>query len=212
MRAESSIVPRYTTASIQPPRARTVSRLSRRKGVADASQIETFAALRLQIRYVAVGRRALLIRAGKCMPVTRYRGDGQAEAAAVDDLQRKRSGAVELLSLSLSPEVVISAGTMVKLPGEEMRGEATNSSRVPLLGAEISPYIRLLSDAIRGDTSLFTSKDSVEAAWRVIDPVLRDAAPVVEYDKATWGPAAAARIIADGQGWHDPKAGENKPC
>ena len=101
---------------------------------------------------------------------------------------------------------------MVKHPGEEMRGEATELVAHYLLDGETPPYARLLSDAIRGDTSLFTSKDSVEAAWRVIDPILRDAAPVVEYDKGTWGPVAAARIITDGQGWHDPKAEENKPC
>src|SRR3546814_5204765 len=43
---------------------------------------------------------------------------------------------------------------------------------------EKSPYERLLGDAIRGDAGLFTSDAAVEAAWRVVDPVLRDHAPV----------------------------------
>ena len=38
--------------------------------------------------------------------------------------------------------------------------------------AKTLPYERLLRDALRGDPSLFTRDDSVEAAWRVIDPVL----------------------------------------
>jgi glucose-6-phosphate 1-dehydrogenase len=77
---------------------------------------------------------------------------------------------------------------------------------------ETSPYERLLRDAIRNDASLFTSAESVEAAWRVIDPVLGDVTPLAEYEPGTWGPATAAAVVADEKGWSDPKPEESKPC
>ena len=44
----------------------------------------------------------------------------------------------------------------------------------------------------------------VEAAWRVVDPILNSAAPVCEYERGTWGPVEAARIAADAGGWIKP--------
>ena len=93
-----------------------------------------------------------------------------------------------------------------------MRGDATELVARHLLDGENPPYARLLSDAIRGDVSLFTSRESVEAAWRVIDPILGNTAPIAEYEPGTWGPAAAAKIVAGDEGWHDPKPEVSKPC
>ena len=67
----------------------------------------------------------------------------------------------------------------------------------------MAPYERLLGDALRGDGSLFTRDDCVEAAWRVVDPVLGNVTPPVEYQPNTWGPSTAEKIIADGGHWHD---------
>ncbi len=72
----------------------------------------------------------------------------------------------------------------------------------------MSPYERLLSDAIRGDTTLFARQDSVEAAWRVVDPVLGDVTPVHEYGQGTWGPSEAEAIAADIGGWHNPQTAQ----
>lgn len=182
------------------------------KGVAGNSQVETFVALRLQIdtwRWAGV---PFYIRTGKCMPITSTEVMVKLKRPPLMIFNESAPVSSNYFRFRLSPEVVISAGTMVKHPGEEMRGEATELIARYQLDGETPPYARLLSDAIRGDPSLFTSKDSVEAAWRVIDPVLHDAAPVREYDKGTWGPAEAAQIITDEQGWHDPKAEQNKPC
>jgi glucose-6-phosphate 1-dehydrogenase len=68
----------------------------------------------------------------------------------------------------------------------------------------MTPYERLLGDAIRGDAMLFVRQDSVEAAWQVVAPVLRDAAPVHEYAPGTWGPAEADGLIAADGPWHNP--------
>jgi glucose-6-phosphate 1-dehydrogenase len=55
-------------------------------------------------------------------------------------------------------------------------------------GDEIRPYERLLGDAMRGDQMLFAREDTIEAAWRVVDPVLRNGAPPVRYGAGSWGP------------------------
>lgn len=68
----------------------------------------------------------------------------------------------------------------------------------------MAPYERLLSDAMRGDPSLFVREDTIEAAWSVVDPVLDGAVPVYEYEPNTWGPAEADRIITNDGGWHNP--------
>jgi len=75
-------------------------------------------------------------------------------------------------------------------------------------GEEMSPYERLLSDALRGDASLFGREDAVEAAWRVVDPILGNATPLHEYEPNTWGPPEANRIIAGEGGWHNPMPSE----
>ena len=65
---------------------------------------------------------------------------------------------------------------------------------------------------MRGDGSLFTHGDAVEAAWRVVDPVPHDPLPVIEYDPGTWGPPKAGALIEDGGGWHDPQTEGSSPC
>jgi glucose-6-phosphate 1-dehydrogenase len=60
--------------------------------------------------------------------------------------------------------------------------------------------------------SLFTQDDSVEAAWRVVDPILTCGRPVLEYEPGTWGPAAAADIVEGRDTWHDPQIEKSLPC
>ncbi|HUH00769.1 MAG TPA: hypothetical protein VML75_02165, partial [Kofleriaceae bacterium] len=112
----------------------------------------------------------------------------------------------------LSPEVTIAAGTRVKQHGEAMCGEPVEliAHHEPRSGE--LPYERLLRDALRGDPSLFTRDDRVEAAWRVIDPALGTDKPVQEYEQGSWGPPAAADIVVSDKGWHDPKPEEKAPC
>ena len=88
--------------------------------------------------------------------------------------------------------MVIATGARVKRPGESMRGDDVElvARHQPSRGAP--PYERLLGDALRGDSSLFTRDEAVEAAWRVVDPILDLPGPVDIYEPGTWGPAAAA--------------------
>jgi glucose-6-phosphate 1-dehydrogenase len=75
-------------------------------------------------------------------------------------------------------------------------------------GDDLDPYERLLVDAMEGDATLFAREDGVEAAWRVVDPILGDSTPVHEYATGTWGPAEADALTADVGGWRSPIAGE----
>jgi glucose-6-phosphate 1-dehydrogenase len=70
---------------------------------------------------------------------------------------------------------------------------------------EMAPYERLLGDAMSGNPSLVVREDAVEAAWKVVDPILDGATPIHEYEQNTWGPAEANDLISDDGGWHDPK-------
>jgi glucose-6-phosphate 1-dehydrogenase len=69
-------------------------------------------------------------------------------------------------------------------------------------------YERLLMNAIRSDASLFTRSDSIEAAWKLIDPVIKGweteakAPPLALYRRKSWGPTEADRLLErDGRVW-----------
>jgi glucose-6-phosphate 1-dehydrogenase len=182
------------------------------KGVAANSQVETFAALRLRIDTWRWADVPFYIRAGKNMPIsaTEVRVTLKRPPLAIFDPSDKMPA--NYFRLRLSPEVVIGEGALAKLNGEDMRGEAVELIARHNTQEEKSPYERLLGDAVRGETSLFTQDDSVEAAWRVVDPVLSAGLPVIQYEPGTWGPDAAAKIVDGGEAWHDPQAEKSAPC
>jgi glucose-6-phosphate 1-dehydrogenase len=66
-------------------------------------------------------------------------------------------------------------------------------------------YERLLWMAMHGESTLFAREDAVEAAWRIVDPILGQPTPVHEYEPGSWGPEAANQIVEDGK-WHNPAA------
>ena len=182
------------------------------KGVAQDSQVETFAALKLHIdtwRWAGV---PFYIRTGKSLPISATEVIVTLKSPPLDIFDGSDAMPNNYFRLRLSPEVVIGAGALVKRSGEEMRGEPVELIARHHSASEKSPYERLLGDAVRGDTSLFTQDDCVEAAWRVVDPVLRDPPPVAQYEPGTWGPAAAASVIEGDETWHDPKAEASSPC
>jgi glucose-6-phosphate 1-dehydrogenase len=71
---------------------------------------------------------------------------------------------------------------------------------------EETPYERLLGDAMKGDGALFTREEAVEAAWEVVDWVLKTHHRVRPYKRGTWGPKAADALIAANGGWHNPSS------
>jgi glucose-6-phosphate 1-dehydrogenase len=182
------------------------------KGVAKNSQVETFAALHLRIDTWRWADVPFYIRAGKNLPITatEVRVVLKRPPLAIFDPSDKMPS--NYFRLRLSPEVVIGEGALAKLNGEDMRGEPVELIARHNTEEEKSPYERLLGDAVRGDTSLFTQDDCVEAAWRVVDPVLKGGLPVSEYEPGTWGPEAARNIVDAGEIWYDPQVEKSAPC
>jgi glucose-6-phosphate 1-dehydrogenase len=175
------------------------------KGVAQDSQIETFAALKLYIdnwRWAGV---PFYIRTGKQMPVTATEVFVELKRPPQNVFDTIPQDQADYFRFRLSPDVSISLGARAKLPGEAMAGEQLELVVQQTHADEMKPYERLLGDALRDDPTLFVSEGSVEAAWNVVDPVLRNATPVHEYDPNSWGPTEADRIITEDGGWHDPK-------
>ncbi len=171
-------------------------------GVAAGSKVETFAAVRLVVdswRWAGV---PFLIRAGKCLPVT--------VTEVLVDLKRPPLSKLSPLESNtfrfrLGPQIAISLGARVKKPGPEMVSMPAELVAVRSdKGDEIEAYERLLTDAMQGDQTLFVREDAVEAAWAIVDGILDDATPVSSYVPGTWGPAQAAALAADVEGWHDP--------
>ena len=181
------------------------------KGVASDSQVETFAAVKLHVdtwRWAGV---PFYIRAGKEMPVT--------ATEVLVELKRPPQNVFDAIAPSqannfrfrLSPEVSISLVARAKKPGEAMAGEPVELVVRESAGEEMTPYERLLGDAIRGDAMLFVREDGVEAAWSVVDSILGNATPIHEYEPTTWGPAEAAQLIAPDGAWHNPAASDVDP-
>jgi glucose-6-phosphate 1-dehydrogenase len=99
----------------------------------------------------------------------------------------------------------------VKLPGEHMEGEDVEMIAMHQSAAEMSPYERLLGDAMHGDASLFAREDAIEAQWKIVENILDNTTEVHEYDQNTWGPEAASSMFGDAVGWHDPAASAMDP-
>jgi glucose-6-phosphate 1-dehydrogenase len=175
------------------------------QGVAPDSKVETFAALRLFIdtwRWAGV---PFYIRAGKCLPVTVTEVIVNFKRPPRETFEEKARGLPNRIRLRLSPEVVIAFGMRLKLPGEQMEGEDVELIARHQSPDEMTPYERLLGDALRGDQSLFAREDAIEAQWRIVEPVLGDVTRVYEYDQNTWGPVEADSIIEDPGGWFNPQ-------
>lgn len=173
-------------------------------GVASDSQVETFAALRLHIETWRWAGVPFYIRTGKRLPITATEVTVVLRHPPQKVFDEIKPGQSNYFRFRLSPDVFISAGARVKVPGQAIVGKDVELIVHNHPGDEMYPYERLLGDAIRGDPSLFTRDDCVEAAWRIIDPILVNAGPIAAYEPNTWGPPEAERIFADNDNWHNP--------
>lgn len=175
------------------------------EGVAAGSTTETFAAVRLAADSWRWADVPILIRAGKCMPVTATEVSIHFRSAPHDVFGLRPSPAANSLRFRVWPETQVALTLAGKAPGGgwEAKHEELSFSEVP--GSDMRPYDRLIGAALDGDRWLFARQDTVEAAWRVVDPILGDAAPVLPYARGSWGPKEADGLLPDGDHWHDPK-------
>jgi glucose-6-phosphate 1-dehydrogenase len=173
------------------------------KGVAHNSQVETFAALKLEIDSWRWRGVPFYIRAGKCLPAT-----------VTEVLVRLRRPPTIFQSVDLqsnyfrfriSPDNSIAFGLNFAVPDDETVGVSTEITgcRAPIPD-NMDAYERVLGDAMAGDASLFAREDYVEEAWRIVDPALKASTPIREYEQKTWGPAEVENRVSPPGGWVNP--------
>jgi glucose-6-phosphate 1-dehydrogenase len=174
--------------------------------VARNSDVETFCALRLFIdswRWEGV---PWYLRSGKLLPekaaevLVQLKPPPQrlfADSAPV-------GGRANYLRFRLAPNSAVALAARVKTAGKEFVGEQGELYLVEEQPGEEAPYERLLSDAMAGEGALFTREDAVEAAWAVVDRVLKTHRPVRSYRPGSWGPKEANALIAADGGWRNP--------
>ena len=175
--------------------------------VAKNSDVETFCALRLFIdswRWEGV---PWYLRSGKYL----------AETASEILVELKpppqrlfadsapATGRANYLRFRLSPGSAIALAARVKRAGKEFVGDQQELYLSEEQMGEEAPYERLLGDAMIGDGALFTREDAVEAAWAVVDPVLKTHHRARRYKRGSWGPKEADAIIASDDCWHNPR-------
>ncbi|MEO8468587.1 MAG: glucose-6-phosphate dehydrogenase [Chloroflexota bacterium] len=175
-------------------------------GVAQDSTVETYAALRLHVDTWRWGGVPFFIRTGKCLPVTATEVRVELKRPPVNLFAEHEPGGANYLRFRLTPDMSISLGARAKKPGEATVGEEVELFASHDSGHETPPYQRLLGDASIGDQQLFSREDAVEAAWRIVDPVLDPDARPHPYKRGSWGPGAADAIIEPFGGWHAPAA------
>jgi glucose-6-phosphate 1-dehydrogenase len=197
--------------AIRPLDARSVVRgqyhgYRNEEGVARDSQVETYAAVRLHVDSWRWADVPFYLRAGKCLPVTCTEVVVEFRRPPREVFGELVPGMSSHLRLRLSKDVLIALGMRVKTPGERMAGEDVELLVTRRPCEQMSPYERLLGDALRGDLGLFGRQDAIEAQWAIVDPVIGDVTPVHDYARGSWGPKEAMRLIESDDGWLDPQA------
>jgi glucose-6-phosphate 1-dehydrogenase len=179
-------------------------------GVPEDSRTETYAALRLEVdnwRWAGV---PIYLRTGKRL--ARKVTEIAVTLKPVPHLAFSQEGSLGVrpnqLVLTMQPNEGVSLSLVAKIPGTRMKLRPVNMEFLygtAFLSQSPEAYERLIMDAMRGDATLFTRDDEVEAQWRIIDPILKawsestDAVP--QYEAGTDGPAEADGLMADGHRW-----------
>jgi glucose-6-phosphate 1-dehydrogenase len=171
-------------------------------GVAPNSQVETFAALQLEIDSWRWRGVPFYIRAGKSLPVTCT--EVLVQLHEPPTMYRGLDLKPNYCRFRISPDVTLAFCVNVLAPAED------TDETVELLAShhpgadEMDAYERVLGDAMAGDASLFAREDYVEEAWRIVDPVLKASTPVYEYEPNSWGPREVDQKVLPAGGWYNP--------
>jgi glucose-6-phosphate 1-dehydrogenase len=180
------------------------------EGVAENSTTETFAALRLEVdnwRWAGV---PIYLRTGKRL--ARKVTEIAVSLKPVPHLAFEQAGSVGVqpnqIVMTMQPNEGVSLSLGAKIPGTRMRIRPVNMEFLygtAFMSQSPEAYERLLMDATRGDATLFTRDDEVEAQWRIIDPILeawsRNPGPLPQYPAGSGGPEEADAIMREGHHW-----------
>ncbi|HUJ29265.1 MAG TPA: glucose-6-phosphate dehydrogenase [Myxococcales bacterium] len=200
------VVGQYAAGSVL---GKDVPGYQQEKEVARGSRTPTFVAIKLNIRSWRWDGVPFYLRSGKRMPK-------RATEIAVHFRRLPHSlfGAggsqSNVLVIRVQPQEGITLRFSAKVPGERYRPRSvTMDFRYGTAFSMASPeaYERLLLDAMRGDQTLFTRRDEVEAAWKIVGGILKvtesaEFPAPYPYDAGTWGPEESDQLLAgDGRAW-----------
>jgi glucose-6-phosphate 1-dehydrogenase len=180
------------------------------EGVADDSTTETYAALRLEVdnwRWAGV---PFYLRTGKRL--ARKVTEIAIQLKPVPHLAFKQEGSLGVkpnqLILTVQPNEGVSLSLGAKIPGTGMKIRPVQMEFLygtSFLSQSPEAYERLIMDAMRGDATLFTRNDEVEAQWRICDPIVQTwkatPGPIPQYTAGTQGPKEANALMLHGQQW-----------
>ena len=175
-------------------------------GVAPDSTTETYAALRLEIENWRWSGVPFFIRTGKRLPVT------QTELRVVFKhppklgfgLRGPDSPPAQIV-VKLDPATGIRFEIEARRAGSRVAEAITLDMEFAEEGGEgPTPYEVLLHAAMTGQTVRFTRQDTVEEAWRIMQPLVDAPPPVHSYAPGTWGPDAADGLVEGSGRWHEP--------
>jgi glucose-6-phosphate 1-dehydrogenase len=174
------------------------------KGVDPHSTVETYVAIRLTSDSWRWADVPIVIRAGKCMAVTATEVSVRFKRPPRDLFQLAPLPHRNELRFRVWPETAVSLCLAGKKPGAGWEPEPQDLTFAQHPGSDQRPYDRLIGAALQGERWLFAQQDTVEAAWKIVDPVLGDKVPVHPYAKGSWGPEEADRLLPERDTWHDP--------
>ena len=180
-------------------------------GVAKHSDVETFCALRLFIESWRWEGVPWYLRSGKYLAetATEVLVELKPPPQRLFADSAPTTGWANYLRFRLSPSSAIALAARVKLAGREFVGDQQELYLFEEQRGEEAPYERLLGDAMAGDGALFTREDAVEAAWAVVEPVLKTHRRTRSYKRGSWGPKEADELIAPDGCWHNPTRGSS---
>ena len=177
------------------------------EGVASDSHTETYAALALEVHNWRWAGVPIFLRTGKRL--ARKVTEIAVQLKPVPHLAFQTQGSVGVLPnqliLTVQPNEGVSLSLGAKIPGSKMRIRPVNMEFLygsSFMSQSPEAYERLILDAMRGDATLFTRNDEVDAQWSIIDPILQawhqadgDGA-LPTYEAGTAGPSQAEALIA----------------
>jgi glucose-6-phosphate 1-dehydrogenase len=181
------------------------------EGVADDSRTETYAALRLHVSNWRWAGVPFYLRTGKRL--ARKVTEIAVTLKPIPHLAFQSSGSVGVQAnqviLTVQPDEGVSVSLGAKIPGPRMRIRPVNMEfryGTSFLSESPEAYERLILDAMRGDATLFTRNDEIEALWGIIDPILTawhedTESPIAQYPAGSQGPEEATTLLDQGRSW-----------
>ena len=180
---------------------------SQEEGVPAGSHTETYAALKLEVHNWRWAGVPIFLRTGKRL--ARKVTEIAVQFKPVPHLAFQSEGSVGVqpnqLILTVQPNEGVSMSLGAKIPGSKMRIRPVNMEFLygsAFMSQSPEAYERLILDAMRGDATLFTRNDEVDAQWTIIDPILQrwhatDGSGLPTYEAGTAGPAEADALLGD---------------